>query len=112
MGNASYTKKGILMPPELDRRIKIQKSEHPRIKLLHAQGVAIRAIAREYGVDKRLIQFILFPERQKVMYQARVARGGSMQYYDKNKWREVMKEHRHYKSTVFGKNKKDYGYNL
>lgn len=112
MGNASFEKKGVLIPPELDRRIKIQKSEHPNIKLLHSQGVAIRAIARQYNVNKRTIAFILFPERQKTMYKARVARGGSMQYYDKDKWREVMKEHRHYKSTVFGKNKKDYGYNL
>lgn len=109
---ASYYKKGVLIPPELDRRIKIQKSEHANIKMLHKQGMAIRAIARQYGVDKRLIQFILFPERQKLNYQHRVERGGSMQYYDKDKWRETMKEHRHYKSTVFGKNKKDYGYNL
>ncbi len=88
------------IPPELDRRIKIQKSEHAYIRERHKNGEAIRAIARAYGVDKRLIQFILFPERHKAMYEARLKRGGSKQYYNKDKWRETHKEHRHYKQSI------------
>lgn len=90
------------LPEHLDRRIKIPKAEHKTIKQLHKDGVAIRAIARLYKVDKRLIQFILFPERQEAMYQARLERGGSKIYYNKDKWRKTQKEHRRYKSRVLG----------
>lgn len=88
-----------------DRRVKIPKSEHINIKALHNQGQAIRAIARHYGVDKRLIQFILFPERHAKNLQDRAERGGSKIYYDKDKWRETMREHRQYKAKVFKINK-------
>ena len=98
------------MPEGFDRRIKIPKTEHTNIKLLHKNGMAIRAIARLYNVNKRLIQFILFPDRNKINLQHREERGGSKQYYDKDKWRVVHREHRRYKSTVLGINKRDYGY--
>lgn len=83
-----------------DRRIKIPQSEHEYIKQRHKNGEAIRAIARSYGVDKRLIQFIIYPERQILNYQLRLARGGSKKYYNKDKWRETMREHRAYKKTL------------
>lgn len=88
---------------KLDRRIKIPKSEYPVIFALHKNGEFIRAIARRYGVDHRLIQFILFPERHKKNYQNRLDRGGSKQYYDKDKWKITMREHRHYKRSLMAK---------
>ena len=91
------------IPPELDRRIKIQKSEHDDIRKRHKEGEAIRAIARAYGVDKRLIQFIIYPERQAINLVNRHKRGGSKQYYNKDKWKETQKEHRHYKQSIKNK---------
>lgn len=88
-----------------DRRIKIPKSEYSNIKTMHKQGQAIRAIARQYGVDHRLIQFILFPERHAKNLQDRAERGGSKIYYNRDKWRETMREHRQYKARVLGINK-------
>ena len=86
---------------ERDRRIKIPASEHAYIKQRHDNGEAIRAIARDYGVDHRLIQFIIYPERLAQNYKNRLARGGSKIYYNKNKWRETMREHRAYKKTLY-----------
>ena len=98
------------LPEGKDRRIKIRKSEYNTIKRKHIKGMAIRAIAREYGVDKRLIQFILFPERKALNIQQRTERGGSKIYYNRDKWRLTMREHRRYKATVFNINRKNYGY--
>jgi hypothetical protein len=89
---------------EKDRRIKIQASEHKYIISRHKNGEGIRAMAREYGVDKRLIQFIIYPERKALNYKLRLARGGSKQYYNKDKWRETMREHRNYKKSLLVKN--------
>lgn len=84
----------------LDRRIKISKEEHPYIRQRYKDGEGVRLLARVYGVDKRLIQFILHPERQKLNLELRKQRGGSKKYYDKSKWKMVMREHRAYKKTI------------
>lgn len=94
-----------LIPEELDRRIKIRKEEHPYIIKQWAEGKAIRAIARDYKVDHRTIQFIIFPERLAANYQKRLALGGSKRYYKKDEWRETMREHRQYKNKLLKQKK-------
>lgn len=86
---------------ENDRRIKIPASEYNYIKRRHQEGESIRGIARDYGVDKRLIQFILYPERLKHNRELRKQRGGWERYYDKNTWREEHRKHRAYKKKLF-----------
>lgn len=82
-----------------DRRIKLTEQDKEDIKQL--TGMSIRGIARMYGVDKRLIQFILFPERKEKNLLDRKNRGGTMQYYNKDERREKMKEFRHYKQSLY-----------
>jgi hypothetical protein len=86
------------LPEEKDRRVKIPKDQHEVIKQMYDDGMAIRAIAREYNVDKRLIQFILFPERQL----AAKANREWKKYYDKDDRKGIMKEHRKYKNSIQG----------
>ena len=50
-----------------DRRIRIPKEEHINIKARHSDGSSIRSLATEYGVSRRAIQFIVYPERLKTM---------------------------------------------
>lgn len=88
-----------IVSTEYDRRRKLSDQDKEDIKEL--VGMAIRGIARMYGVDKRLIQFILYPERYAKNLADRRARGGSMQYYDKEKHTESMRKHRHYKQQLF-----------
>ena len=83
-----------------DRRIKL--SEEQKDKIISLRGVAsCHSVAREFGVCKRTIQFLWYPERLEKNLQDRKARGGSKQYYDKIKWKETMKEHRHYKQELY-----------
>lgn len=89
----------IKLPREKDRRVKLTATQRQEIRD-NLDGLSNRALAAKYGVSKRLIQFIRHPERQAKNLLDRQARGGSMQYYDKDEWRETMREHRRYKAAV------------
>lgn len=84
----------------LDRRTKILSCQRLLILDLHTEGMGIRAIARRYKVDKRIIQFILFPDRKKKNLKDRELRGGTKYYYDKEKHKESTKDHRYYKHSI------------
>jgi len=82
-----------------DRRIKLTHEDKEDIKEL--TGMSIRGIARLYGVDKRLIQFILFPERYEKNKRLRKERGGSKIYYDSVKHTNAIRKHRRHKQNLF-----------
>lgn len=81
----------------IDKRIKLSEADKAKIIEAHKSGASINGLAREYKVNKRLIQFLLFPERHKKNLQDRQERGGTMKYYEKEKHKANMREHRDYK---------------
>lgn len=81
----------------IDRRVKLLNCQREMVHYWYGEGMSITAIAKLFKVNKRLIQFELFPERKKKNLKDREERGGTMQYYDKDKHRETIKEHRKYK---------------
>jgi hypothetical protein len=83
-----------------DRRVKLLPCQKLLIPILYNQGYGIRELGRKYNVDKRLIQFILFPERHEKNLQDRELRGGSKKYYDRLKHNKEMREHRRYKYNL------------
>lgn len=84
----------------LDRRIKMLDCQKEMAITLYKRGASIRGISRMYGVDKRLIQFILFPERKLKNIQLRKERGGSKVYYKKEYHNKKIDEHRKYKYKI------------
>lgn len=104
-----HEKKGTLILKKIhkDRRIKLNEEDKENIIKLHKQGISIREITRRYNVSRRLIQFIIFPERYVRNVENYHARGGWQAYYDKDRRRTTMKEHRHYKQSVFTKLQKE-----
>ena len=86
-----------------DRRRRLSDDDREDIKRDHAAGDSIHAIARCYGVSRRLVQFILYPERHEENKVRRRARGGSRAYYDKNKHTNAMRDHRAYKKELYNK---------
>lgn len=86
--------------PFLDRRRKLLPCQIEMIKVYHTSGTSINKLAKDFKVNKRLIQFILFPERLKKNKELRSDRGGSQIYYDKDKHTEAIKSLRHYKNIV------------
>ena len=65
--------------------------------------MSIRKITLQFNVNRRLIQFILFPERREKNLQDRQRRGGSKAYYDKDRHKKSIKETRRYKQSLYKK---------
>lgn len=56
-------KKHLKLPQDIDGRRKILPSQYEEVKIKYQSLKSLRAVAGYYGVDKRTIQFILYPER-------------------------------------------------
>lgn len=84
---------------KLDRRVKLTAEQKEEVRIKYSGGAAIRALAREYEVSRRLIQFTLFPERQIVANANR----DWHDYYDRIAHAREMKEHRDYKKRLYQK---------
>ena len=65
-----------LADKHLDRRVKLLDCQREMVKYWHNLGTSIHGLSRMFHVNKRLIQFILFPERQKRNVELRRERGG------------------------------------
>jgi hypothetical protein len=83
------------LKPEQDKRRKIPESEHEYIRKRYKEhGESQRALARSYGVSRRLITFILEPLRVAIQKKRVQDEKRWLKYYDKNKHREYMRTHR------------------
>jgi len=89
------------IPTHLKRSSKLTKEQKEEIQKRYLKGgVTQAALADEYKVSKRLIQFCIYPEKRAENYKRRVERGGSKIYYDTKKSTEAMKKHRAYKKEL------------
>lgn len=96
------------MPKGTDKRVKLSKEEHEYIRTRYKNKEAsTRELAREYGVSRRLIQFIIDPSKHEQNLAVRKARGGSMKYYDKDKQKMYMRRHRANLKEALLKNQND-----
>jgi transposase len=85
-----------------DRRVKLSPQDRVEIFDLYAAGISSqRELARVYGVSRRLIQFIVDPAKAEANKQRAKERGGYKRYYDKEKRKVYMKNHRHYKQELY-----------
>lgn len=63
----------------------------------HKRGVSQRALAGMFKVSRRLIGFIINPDKLRQNRERRDERGGSSIYYKKEKHTAAIREHRQYK---------------
>lgn len=89
-----------------DKRRKLTEEQRNEVRGLHEAGESIHSLSKSFEVSRRLIQFILYPERLEKNLKDRNARGGSMQYYDTNTRREDMRKHRAYKKSLIDESEK------
>ena len=83
-----------------DRRRKLTEKQRDEIAALKGT-MSQRECAKKFNVSRRTIQFIWDPDKHDRNLQCRQERGGSMKYYTKEKQREYMKNHRHYKQEIY-----------
>jgi predicted DNA-binding protein (UPF0251 family) len=97
--------------PEHDRRVKLTDDDRENIREEYATGsISQNNLAKKYGVSKRLVQFILNPEKQEISKQQFAERQKDGRYYDREKHNEQMKKHRNHKKELYEKgllNEKD-----
>jgi len=84
---------------ENDKRVKLSEQQRKEIKELYGK-ISQRKLAKMYGVSRRLIVFIGCPAQYTKNLQARIKKGGSKHYYDKEKHRVAMKKYRHNKKAL------------
>lgn len=84
-----------------DRRIKITDKMREDIKILRNKGLTFQKIADKMEISKRSVIFIIYPEKYEIAKEQFRNRRIDGRYYDKDKWREVMREHRNYKKQLF-----------
>ena len=90
----------IIEKTQYDRRVKLTPEQKDEIREQFALGFSQRKLAKIYGVDRRLISFIVNPESHEENLKRRDERGGSRFYYEKEKHRNYVKKHRRYKHTL------------
>ncbi|MDQ0297720.1 hypothetical protein J2S78_000128 [Salibacterium salarium] len=99
-------------PEALDRRVKLTTDDKQAIRDTYfatpeKQRPTMTALAAKHNVDRRLIQFILFPEREtrhKKLAQNRQKNG---RYYNREKGRKNMQNYRAYKRELIQEKKLD-----
>lgn len=52
-----------LIPKELKKTTRYNDDQRANVKSLYQEGLSIRSISREIPMSRRMVQFILFPER-------------------------------------------------
>ena len=97
-----FERQHLKIPREHDKRIKLTHEQKELIKHLYkTTDTSQRKLATQFGVSRKLIQFILYPEKHKANLKAREARGGSKQYYNKETYTKTMKAHRRHKKALY-----------
>ena len=89
-----------LTDPFLKRSAKLLPCQKEMVIYWHNRGFSQRQLAKLFNCSRRLITFILDPAKLERAKQTRKERGGSMQYYNKEKHREYMRTHRRYKHEI------------
>lgn len=90
--------------PEHDKRVKLTDEERESIREEYETGlVSQRDLAKKYNVSRRLIQFILSPEKLDIAKQQFAERQKDGRYYDREKHNEYMKSHREHKKELWEK---------
>lgn len=89
------------LPEQYNRRKKLTDADRERIRTLFAQGMSIGGIGRAFGVNKRMIQFIIYPDRYERNKQLRAERGGSKIYYNREKNRIDQRNTQRYKQHIY-----------
>ena len=94
----------IKLPKNKDRRKHLTDDQKRIIRDLYfIESWSIRKIAREYQkyCSRRLIQFILFPERDEKLKEIRSVERRHLLYYDRDKHSKAVKNLREYKREIY-----------
>lgn len=85
-----------------DRRIKLTEDQKEYIRWLREEEkLSQMALAKMFGVSKRLIQFVIQPDKlEKNKQRLKEAKKKGLYKPSKEEWNEIQREHRRYKHKL------------
>lgn len=90
--------------PKHDKRVKLTDEQREDIRVEYGLGtISQRGLEKKYGVSRRLIQFILSPEKAEKAKKDFAERQKDGRYYDKDKHKDYVKKHRNHKKDLVEK---------
>lgn len=95
------TDKIAINDPFLDKRTKLLPCQKEMISFWRKRGFSQRQLARMFNVSRRLITFVIDPDKHEANLAKREERGGSSIYYKKGPHTKSIREHRRYKHQIF-----------
>lgn len=90
-----------------DGRVKILKSQYPEVVAKYKAMGSMRAVAGYYGVNKRLIQFIVYPERLEKLKEHNKQIRHWKKYYSTEGRKLEMRKFRERKKLILNNNQND-----
>lgn len=86
-----------------DRRQKLTPEQREEIyHRYHTESISQRRLAQEYGVSRRLVTFIIDPDKMEESRQRlKQSKAKGLYKPDKKKWASTVREHRRYKQELF-----------
>ena len=87
---------------EHDKRIKLTEQQKETIRKEYATGlVSHRNLAEKYNVNRKTIYNILNPDKYQQQLERNKENNHSKQYYNKEKHKDYIKQHRRYKQKLY-----------
>jgi ribosomal protein L19E len=98
-----YKSEKIKLDPSQDRRRKLTDEQKEEIKQIYKSGVCgTRPLAKQFGVSRRTIQFIVDEEKkQRCAEQFKQRRKDGRYKPTKEEWARTVREHRRYKQKLY-----------
>lgn len=98
-----YKSEKLKLSPEQDRRRRLTDDQKSEIRKKYESGLySQRALAREYNVSRRTIQFTVDAEKkERARQQFKERRKDGRYKYSKEEWARVQREHRQYKQKLY-----------
>lgn len=84
---------------QIDRRVKLSEDDRKRLIELK-EKITQRGAAEMFGVSRRLVQFIWYPERHEENKKRRAERGGSKIYYNRENHNKAMRSYRKHQKEL------------
>nr|DAE30238.1 MAG TPA: Protein of unknown function (DUF2481) [virus sp. ct5rm7] len=97
------SEKILICGTQYDRRQKLTPEQRAEIfHRYHTEDVSQRQLAQEYGISRRLVTFIIDPEKMETASEGLKRRKAKGLYKpDKQKWAATVREHRRYKQQLY-----------
>ena len=98
-----YKSERIPLPRELDRRVRLSEEQKDEIRHKYETGLySQRQLAKEYNVSRRLIVFVVHPDRYERAKEQSAQRHREGRYdTSKEEHARIIREHRRYKQGLY-----------